>query len=49
MRSPIVERNNTSSNNAPHRAIKKVIMKTLGERDNAAQETIALITFTKAA
>ncbi len=31
---------NSSSNSNPHKAIKKVIMKTLGERDYAAQETM---------
>ncbi len=31
---------NVDSNSDPHRAIKKVVMKSLGERDYAAQETM---------
>ena len=31
---------NVDSNTDPHRAIKKVVMKSLGERDYAAQETM---------
>ena len=31
---------NVDNNSDPHRAIKKVVMKTLGERDYAAQETM---------
>ena len=34
----IVQNANSTSN--PHKAIKKVVMKTLGERDYAAQETM---------
>ena len=32
--------NNAPSNSNPHRAFKKIVMKTLGERDYAAQETM---------
>ena len=32
--------NNAPSNDNPHKAIKKVVMKTIGERDYAAQETV---------
>ena len=32
--------NNAPSNDNPHKAIKKVVMKTIGERDYAAQETM---------
>jgi hypothetical protein len=32
--------NNARSNDNPHKAIKKVVMKTIGERDHAAQETM---------
>ena len=32
--------NNSSNTSHPHRAIKKLVMKTLGERDYAAQETM---------
>lgn len=32
--------NNAPSNSNPHRAIKQIVMKTLGERDYAAQETM---------
>ena len=45
-RSPILKQafssivQNVDNNTDPHRAIKKVIMKTLGERDYAAQETM---------
>ena len=31
---------NRDDSTEPHRAIKKVVMKTLGERDYAAQETM---------
>ena len=31
---------NVDNNSDPHRAIKKVVMTTLGERDYAAQETM---------
>jgi hypothetical protein len=31
---------NVDNNSDPHRAIKKIVMKTLGERDYAAQETM---------
>ena len=40
--------NNTPSNTDPHRAIKKIIMKTLGERDYAAQGNNAPLAFFKA-
>ena len=30
--------NNAPSNDNPHKGIKKVVMKTIGERDDAAQE-----------
>ena len=45
-RSPILKQafnsivQNVDNNSDPHRAIKKVVMKTLGERDYAAQETM---------
>ena len=45
-RSPILKQacnsimQNVDSNTDPHRAIKKVVMKSLGERDYAAQETM---------
>jgi DNA replication protein DnaC len=45
-RSPILKQafnsivQNVGNNTDPHRAIKKVVMKTLGERDYAAQETM---------
>lgn len=32
--------NNAPSNDNPHKAIKKVVMKTIGERGYAAQETM---------
>ena len=32
--------NNAPSNDSPHKAIKKVVMKAIGERDYAAQETM---------
>ena len=32
--------NNAPSDDNPHKAIKNVVMKTIGERDNAAQETM---------
>ena len=31
---------NVDNNTDPHRAIKKVVMKSLGQRDYAAQETM---------
>ena len=37
----IIQNTNTASN--PHKAIKKIVMKTLGERDYAAQETMHLL------
>ena len=45
-RSPILKQafnsivQNVDSNSDPHRAIKKIVMKSLGERDYAAQETM---------
>ena len=45
-RSPVLKQafnsivQNVDNNSDPHRAIKKVVMKTLGERDYAAQETM---------
>ncbi len=38
---------NVESNTDPHRAIKKVVMKSIGERDYAAQETIHHLLFLK--
>ena len=45
-RSPILKQafnsivQNVDNNTDPHRAIKKIVMKSLGERDYAAQETM---------